>query len=59
MTLRNDVRLNEMSSLFDLGQFPLAVCAGAVLNVVLTLFVTRWIVKAGFDGFHFGARVVL
>ena len=32
MASRNDVRLNEMSSLFDLGQFPLAVCAGAVLE---------------------------
>lgn len=58
MPSRDDVRLNEMSSLFDLGQFPLAVCAGAVLNVVLTLIVTRWILKADVAGFHFGAWVV-
>jgi hypothetical protein len=43
MARREDVRLNEMKSLFDLGQFPLTVCAGAVLNVVLTLIVTRLI----------------
>jgi len=58
MASRNDVRLNEMSSLFDLGQFPLAVCAGAVLNVVLTLIVTRWIVEAGVGGVHFGGWAV-
>lgn len=41
MARRDDVRLNEMRSLFDLGLFPLAVCAGAVANVVLTIILTR------------------
>ena len=41
MARRENVRLNEMSSLFDLGLFPLAVCAGAVVNVVFTILVTR------------------
>ncbi len=47
MAARNDVRLNEMNSLFDLGQFPLAVCAGAVINVLLTIVITRWIRHGG------------
>jgi len=41
MARRENVRLNEMSGLLDLGLFPLAVCAGAVANVVLTIIVTR------------------
>jgi hypothetical protein len=57
MASRSDVRLNEMRSLFDLGQFPLTVCAGAVLNVVLTLGVTRLVVRSGF-GVTFGDIVV-
>jgi hypothetical protein len=47
MAARNDIRLNEMSSLLDLGLFPLTVCAGAVANVVLTLVVTRLVVQSG------------
>jgi hypothetical protein len=41
MARRENVRLNEMTSLFDLGLFPLSVCAGALVNVVLTILVTR------------------
>ena len=41
MERRGSVRLNEMTSLFDLGLFPLAVCAGAVANVAFTIIVTR------------------
>jgi hypothetical protein len=47
MAQRNDVRLNEMSGLFDLGLFPPAVCAGAVVNVVATIFVTRLLRHSG------------
>lgn len=43
MARRENVRLNEMSSLLDLGLFPLAVCAGAVVNVVFTIVITRLI----------------
>jgi hypothetical protein len=41
MATRTHVRLNEMRSLFDLGQLPLAVCAGAVVNVLFTIVMTR------------------
>ncbi len=41
MATRDDVRLNEMSKLADLGKLPLAVCAGAVVNVLFTILVTR------------------
>jgi uncharacterized integral membrane protein len=58
MASRSDVRLNEMKSLFDLGQFPLGVCAGAVLNVVLTLIATRWVERRNVPGFHYGHWVV-
>ncbi len=47
MARRDDVRLNEMSSLFDLGLFPAAVCAGAVANVLLTILVTRLVRHSG------------
>jgi hypothetical protein len=41
MARADNTRLNEMSSLSDLGLFPLTVCAGAVVNVLVTLVVTR------------------
>lgn len=47
MARRDDVRLNEMGSLFDLGLFPLAVCSGAVVNVLLTILVTRLVRHSG------------
>ena len=40
MGANRDVRLNEMRSLFDLGLFPLSVCAGAAFNVAVTLILT-------------------
>ena len=40
-------RLNEMNRLSDMGHFPLAVNAGATLNVLLTLIVT-WLVEPRF-----------
>jgi uncharacterized integral membrane protein len=43
MGANRDVRLNEMRSLFDLGLFPLSVCAGAAFNVAVTLILTRWV----------------
>jgi hypothetical protein len=36
-----------MGSLFDLGLFPPAVCAGAVVNVLLTMMVTRLVRHSG------------
>jgi hypothetical protein len=48
MAANRDVRLNEMESLFDLGLFPLPVCAGAVVNVVAMLVVTR-LIRHWFD----------
>jgi hypothetical protein len=47
MARRENVRLNEMSSLFDLGLFPLGVCAGAVANVVFTIVATRLVRHSG------------
>jgi hypothetical protein len=47
MARRDDIRLNEMRSLLDLGLFPLAVAAGAVVNVLLTIMVTRWVRHGG------------
>jgi hypothetical protein len=47
MARPDDIRLNEMRSLLDLGLFPLAVSAGAVVNVLFTVVVTRWVRHGG------------
>ncbi len=41
-------RLDQMNSLRDMGHFPPWVNAGATLNILITLLVTRWVLL------HFG-----
>ena len=36
-------KLNEMNRLGDMGHFPVAVNAGATMNILLTLLATWWI----------------